>query len=939
MKPEFWERVAQLHRAALAHGESERAAFLEQACEGNEQLRMEVLSLLAYNEKTTGFLKQPALALAGRQLAREEVEGRSPKMTDRFLPGTVLARRYRVVALLGKGGMGEVYRADDLTLGQPVALKFLPEAAARDEQSLARLRNEVRTARRVTHPNVCRVYDLGEVDGETFLSMEYVDGEDLASLLRRIGRLPVDKALQIGQQLCAGLAEAHRQGVLHRDLKPRNVMLDGRGQALITDFGLAGLAEQIQAADVLSGTPFYMAPEQLEGREVSVKSDIYSLGLVLHEILTGKPAFEGATRAELLRARREKPPTRLSSVVGNLDPAAERVIARCLEADPADRPTSALAVAAALPGSDPLAAALAAGETPSPEMVAAAGETTGLPPRGAVACLAAVVVGMSLIAYTGAKLNGLQRLDFLLPPDVLTHRAREIVESLGYGGSRADSAYAFYYDNDYRDYVRQNDKPIPRWDAVLSQRPQVLGYWYRQSPRLMDAEGLQGLMNPAIVTFDDPPRDSPGMVSLRLDAQGRLTYLQVIPRQLEARPPPSSPADWKDLFVAAGLDVAQFHPADPAWNPLTLSDAHAAWVGAWPGSNRPLRVEAAAWRGKPVFFSLIGPWTRPGRDRQLRAGPRDFSSEVPSTDESALTSKRKLAVSMFVAAFVLVLAGGTLIARRNYVRGRADARAGARIAVAVFLTKMTISLCWGHVTTAWQTLYHFLVAISGALFLAGFVWVLYVALEPYLRHHWPHAIISWSRLVSGRLRDPLVGRDLLLGVLLGTAWTVILGIQYLLTLRAGHAPQMGDPNCLLGTREMIGSVLSSGLSVVNGLALFVALLLLRVALRNTWFAATVLVVVLTSVASLASPDHLLTAITMGIFWSTVVVTMVRLGLVATSVGSSVFLALQSQPYTLDFSAWYASHVFGVILSVLALAAWGFYTSLGGRPLWKDELFE
>src|SRR5208337_3906700 len=199
----------------------------------------------------------------------------------RFLPGRLIAGRYRIVALLGRGGMGEVYRADDLTLGQPVALKFLPEKAASDEALLERFRNEVRIARRVSHPNVCRVYDVGEVDGHTFFTMEYVDGEDLASLLRRIGRLPSDKALEIARQLCAGLAAAHAKGVLHRDLKPANIMLDGRGQVVVTDFGLAGLADQIAGSDVRSGTPAYMAPEQLEGKEVNVRSDIYALGLVL----------------------------------------------------------------------------------------------------------------------------------------------------------------------------------------------------------------------------------------------------------------------------------------------------------------------------------------------------------------------------------------------------------------------------------------------------------------------------------------------------------------------------------------------------------------------------------------------------------------------------------------------------------------------------------
>src|SRR5215469_14085211 len=164
----------------------------------------------------------------------------------RFLPGTVLSGRYRIAGLLGRGGMGEVYRATDLTLGQAVALKFLPETLARDDRALARFYNEVRIARQVTHPNVCRVYDVGQVQNLHYISMEFVDGEDLGVLLRRIGRLPVDKALETARKICAGLAAAHEKGVLHRDLKPSNVMIDSRGQVVIMDFGLAGLAGQLQ---------------------------------------------------------------------------------------------------------------------------------------------------------------------------------------------------------------------------------------------------------------------------------------------------------------------------------------------------------------------------------------------------------------------------------------------------------------------------------------------------------------------------------------------------------------------------------------------------------------------------------------------------------------------------------------------------------------------
>jgi serine/threonine protein kinase len=272
---------------------------------------------------------------------------RSPSEV-RFAAGTVIAERYRILSLLGRGGMGEVFRADDLALGQPVALKFLPKAIT-DEFMLERFRNEVRIARRISHPNVCRVYDIGETDNQLFLSMEYVDGEDLSSLLQRSGRLPSDQALQIARKIGAGLAAAHDKGVLHRDLKPSNIMLDRRGEVLIMDFGLASLAHRID--DVFSGTPAYMAPEQLAGNQVTPRSDIYALGLVLYELFTGKPAFQGNTRDEIVRARRQSIP-RPSTLVRDLDPAVELVILRCLEEEPENRPASALIVSAALPGGE-----------------------------------------------------------------------------------------------------------------------------------------------------------------------------------------------------------------------------------------------------------------------------------------------------------------------------------------------------------------------------------------------------------------------------------------------------------------------------------------------------------------------------------------------------------------------------------------------------------
>ena len=302
--------------------------------------------------------------------------------------------------------MGEVYRADDLKLGQPVALKFLPPDVDKDPARLTQLHTEVRMARQVSHPNVCRVYDIDEVDGATFLSMEYVDGEDLSSLLKRVGRFPEDRGLEIARQICAGLAAAHERDVIHRDLKPANVMLDGTGKVRITDFGLAGASGEA----IRAGTPAYMAPEQLAGNEVTARSDIYALGLVLYEIFTGQRALEGKNLAELIHKREQSgilPPT---AVVKSLDIKIERAILKCLKPEVDERPVSALAVAAALPGGDPLAAALAAGETPSPAMVAAAGSRDALSVRATAVAASWIVLSLVVIVLVYQRVILLNRV-------------------------------------------------------------------------------------------------------------------------------------------------------------------------------------------------------------------------------------------------------------------------------------------------------------------------------------------------------------------------------------------------------------------------------------------------------------------------------------------------------------------------------------------------
>ncbi|MEQ1756957.1 MAG: protein kinase [Vicinamibacterales bacterium] len=273
-----------------------------------------------------------------------DVDGLTPR-NERFAPGDVVADRYRIVALVGRGGMGEVWRADDLILETPVALKLLH--GSQDEYR-EQVLNEVRISRQVTHPSVCRVFDIGEIDGEAFLSMEFVHGEDLAALLKRAGRLPPEKVVDIAHQLCSGVAAAHSRGVLHRDLKPANLLVDDAGQICITDFGIA-VATATSKDQRSFGTPRYMAPEQLaHAAPSSEQTDIYALGLVLYEVLTGHHPLEPGDGRLDPDARLVHP----SELIEGVDPRLERAIVSALAREPRERPESARAMQAMLPPLD-----------------------------------------------------------------------------------------------------------------------------------------------------------------------------------------------------------------------------------------------------------------------------------------------------------------------------------------------------------------------------------------------------------------------------------------------------------------------------------------------------------------------------------------------------------------------------------------------------------
>jgi serine/threonine-protein kinase len=821
--------------------------------------------------------------VAGPPIAAVKRHADSPT-AGRFIPGAVVAGRYRIVGLVGRGGMGEVYRADDLKLGQLVALKFLPADVERDPERLERFLTEVRMSLRVTHPNVCRVFDVGQIEEHHFLSMEFVDGEDLASLLRRIGRLPEDKAVEISRQLCAGLAAAHGEGVLHRDLKPANIMIDGRGRAKITDFGLAGATEGIEGREARVGTPQYMAPEQVSGGALSERTDIYALGLVLYELFTGKRAFEIRNLDDLQRLATSTP-TNPSSHVSGLNPLVERAILRCLQPDPAHRPASADALAAALPGGDPLAMALAAGDTPSPEMVAAAGSDAGLRPAHARLILAAALVLTLPCALMAGRVSFNTVAAPAKAPDVMVERARDILRSVGYPASLADSGWGFERNQSYL-----NRPPADRAkDGFDGQAAQAQYFWYREAPVLLErAFFVVPYFLPTLWDFD-PPMLYAGDVIVRLDREGRLRHLESVSPQ---QPPnPSGPANWAALFAAAGLDMTAWRPDTPQWAPRFYGDERMAWIPAGARDDNLVRVEGASVHGRPIAFSLVYPWTTAFRDLGSRR-----------------TEGQRMADLVAVTTVSALMVAAVVVARRNLRLDRADRRGATRLALAVaLLTAASWVLAEHHVPSIWE-LYLVLLGLGWTLFCAAIVAAFYLALEPYVRRIWPSTIISWSRAMAGAVKDPLVGRDLLIGCAAGTGTLLVQLASLWATGAATGVLQFLDasPAPLLGTLRS-----ASGMSMTIVWAVFLAflylllLLGLRRLLRREWAAILCAALIMTAPHPLAAPLPWLALPFALVSELALFAALARVGLVATVAVHVTMNTLANYPVTWPLTAWYS----------------------------------
>jgi serine/threonine protein kinase/tetratricopeptide (TPR) repeat protein len=343
MKPERYRQIEGLYHEALEREPEERAAFLAQACEGDEELHQEVESLLGYDERAEHFIERPPDDVAAAMLAGEQKQS----MLGRTLG------HYHIVSPLGAGGMGEVYLAEDTRLDRKVAIKFLPAESTADEQAKKRLIREAQAAARLDHPNICSIHEVGEEDGCSFIVMQYVEGETLAAELRRKA-MELAEVVNIASQVGDALAEAHLRGIIHRDIKPGNIMITARRQAKLMDFGLARTVAQrspteseAETASLLTepgtiiGTMPYMSPEQVRGGSLDARSDIFSFGAVLYEMISGRQPFAAESAAATYSAILTLEPPPLARYAAAVPAEMQRIVRKCLEKDREDRYQSA----------------------------------------------------------------------------------------------------------------------------------------------------------------------------------------------------------------------------------------------------------------------------------------------------------------------------------------------------------------------------------------------------------------------------------------------------------------------------------------------------------------------------------------------------------------------------------------------------------------------
>ena len=409
---------------------------------------------------------------------------------------------------------------------------------------------------------------------------------------------------------------------------------------------------------------------------------------------------------------------------------------------------------------------------------------------------------------------------------------------------------------------------------------------------------------------------------MTLDPQGRLMAFGAEPPR--ANQATETAVDWTALFHAAGLDPSSFRQAEPQWTPPSAFDVQAAWTGTAPDKpSVPLRIEAAAWRGKPVHFRIIYPWTQTTRFEYFRL-PSGLST-----------------ISWILTLISLI--GAALVARSNYRRGKGDHKGALKLSCLIFSIHLLNWILASHKAPSSDDLVSsLLISLSTAVFLAATIWLWYFAFEPFVRRYWPTSIITWSRMLTGRMRDALAGRDMLIGLLAGVGIFLLIRTADYLTGHRGDIRFTQTSMLALNTLHGIHFAVSTAffdfiLAIIGAVFVLFILFLLRLLLRRQWLAAGVAALLLAvggfgPLSSFSLPATVLTA-------ATIVIITMRFGLLALTAALFAINLLVYFPLTFKFSSWYVGIGLMAPLAILALAVWAFYTSLGGQKVFRGSLLE
>lgn len=913
LNPDQHAKAKRIFLAACAVPPQERDELVGRLCAGDSALRAEVDRLLSHHHTEEGTLG--ISAFIPRRSPIEGTDAEAPVEINgirQLSPGVVVSDRYRIIERLGEGGMGVVFRADDLQLGQVVALKFIHPDIASHPTLRSRFESEVKLSREISHPNIARVHDIGEFMGAPFITMEFVDGEDIGSLIRRAGRVSNDRALEIARQLFAGLSAAHINGIIHRDLKPANVMVDSGGEVKIMDFGLAALRGTVSHEEIKAGTPRYMAPEQLEGVAVDELSDIYSAGLVLYELATGQRPNATPTNVTTQRDSHSSQVVSPSRLASDIDPNFEDVIIACLQANPARRPQSALAAAAALPGSNMIAAAISAGRVPSRDLLAAS-STQQLTDLRMVRGITALTAFIALVAFGfGLDMHPFSTGGPMRSPDAIKDRAQRI---LGAANQSVDDTRLHFSFVDggslsQSDEVFQNAKN--GLDFRISSDSAVVA---RVSDRVPASQSVHSDLLSIITPSPRPVARELGPTfenKIFFDSAGRLLSMRwqsISSSILDANNEPDVPS----LFDTAGLRLQNFVTCEPIGNPLVQFDRQIAFRCAQNEreASTPDRVEIAFNGPRVVSFAAI------------------YQTEVNRPVEAEPSSRAVfLRLARTILLVVLIIVAIPIAWRRT--GGQGDVRGALRLATGIFAISMLSELLGmtggsSPVLFLEELAVRTLVALSSAALLALF----YFALEASLRRSQPHTLAGWCRVLNGRINDRVVARDVLVGCLIGVFWAALaffdrrsitgdfflgstLGINwnYLVSIRHG----------IVGVIEIVRLSFYTSMSF-----LLIVVISIRIAPSNkrlstliAFMIGCIFVAPFTANAYWALTISAIGGVGVALY------ALLRWGLVTLVVAIAVNKLLVTFPLTLTSNLWYFDFTLLVGLLILGLIAWAHY---------------